>query len=503
MNLWGSRFEQNISTQTLDYTHTIDIDARMIRSDLWGSIAHVLMLCRQGIVPPEAGRNLANALLQMLAKAEQGSLTLDKAKEDVHLNIESILIEDLGLEIGGKLHTARSRNDQVVTDARLYLREQLLLVAEEVARLADELLTQAQEHRESVVLGYTHSQAAQPVSYGFWLSGHASVLLRDIGRLLHAYDTTNENPLGACAIAGTSFPIDRELTTRLLGFSRTLLHALDATSSRDFMSEAAAALTILMSHISRLAEELVIWNSFEFSLVQVSDAFATGSSIMPQKKNPVVAELARARAGSVLGCFVELVTVIKGVAMGYSSDLQQDKPPVWRALDITRTTVSIIRAQMATLRFDAVRAEANCWESFSTATELANYLVRAEQRPFREAYQIVGELVKCLSREGKTFKDFAAVQPFLAERALSVSAEKLFEIVTPRQVLGRQTSAGSTGPEAVASTVRYLRDELESLHASVLTKADAISKAFEGTHDIASRFGAGEDLNRLFDAKPR
>jgi argininosuccinate lyase len=495
LNLWGSRFNEDIAAQTLDYTQTVDIDASMIKSDLWGSTAHVLMLCLQNIVPAEDGRSILNALLQLLAKAEQGALTLDKAKEDVHLNIESILINDLGLEIGGKLHTARSRNDQVVTDARLYLREQLLLVAEEVARLVEELLAQAEKHRESVMLGYTHSQAAQPVSYGFWLSGHASVFLRDINRLLHAYDTVNENPLGACAIAGTSFPIDREFTTRLLGFARTLAHALDATSSRDFMSESAAALTILMSHISRLAEEIVVWSSFEFGLVQVADAFATGSSIMPQKKNPVVAELARARAGSVLGCFVELLTVIKGVAMGYSSDLQQDKPPMWRALDMTRATVAILRAQMATLHFDAARAETNCWESFSTATELANYLVTAERRPFREAYQIVGELVKRLSSAGKTLRDFATVHAFLAERGIGVSAEKLGDIVAPRRVLERQISAGSTGPEAVAATVEGLREDLRGLLTSISTKADAINKALQDTRDMASKFVAGSELD--------
>lgn len=497
MKLWGSRFEQDLTAQTLNYTQTIDIDMRMISSDLWGSIAHVLMLCGQRIVPSEDGRRIVCALLKLLERAEQNSLTLDVLKEDVHLNIESMLIEELGLEVGGKMHTARSRNDQVVTDARLHVREQLLVAADEVVRLAEELLTQADSQQETIILGYTHSQAAQPVTYGFWLSGHASVLLRDIGRLLHAVDTVNENPLGACAIAGTSFPIDRELTTRLLGFSRTLLHALDATSSRDFMAEAVAALTILMTHLSRLAEELVVWSSFEFHLVEIGDQFATGSSIMPQKKNPVVAELARARAGTVLGCLVELLTVMKAVAMGYSCDLQQDKPPVWRALDTTLGTVSILREQMATVRLNAARAEANCWGSFATATELANHLVAVFRKPFREAYQIVGELVKTLSRQQRTLEDADAVRTILAERGIDISAEALHEVVAPRKVVARQISAGSTGPAALASTAKNLRDELGRLRASVSAKGQAIRGALERTREIAARFGAGEELPQL------
>jgi argininosuccinate lyase len=497
MKLWGSRFEQDITAQTLDYTQTIDIDRHMIDSDLLGSLAHVLMLCRQGIVPAVDGRLIVRGLLKLLERAEQNALTLDVAREDVHLNIESMLIEELGLEVGGKLHTARSRNDQVVTDARLHVREQLLAIAAEVAGFADELLTQANAQRESVILGYTHSQAAQPVSYGFWLSGHASVLMRDLGRLLHAVETVNENPLGACAIAGTSFPIDRELTTRLLGFDRTLVHALDATSSRDFLEETAAALALVMAHLSRLAEEIVLWSSFEFRLVQVGDQFATGSSIMPQKKNPVVAEVARARAGTVLGCLVELLTVIKGVAMGYSSDLQQDKPPVWRALDTTHATVAILRAQMTTVQLNAARAEANCWESFSTATELANHLVSAQRRPFREAYQIVGDLVKRLSRQQKTLQDAECVRAILAERGIELAAAVLQEVVAPRKVLARQISAGSTGPTAVAATVKQLRDELSRLKERVSSKHEAMRNALERTRSIARRFAAGEELERL------
>jgi len=498
MKLWGSRFEKDITAQTLDYTHTTDIDARMVRSDLWGSMAHVLMLCHQGIVPSSDGRRIVGTLLQLLTRAEHDTLALDRAKEDVHLNIESMVIEELGLEVGGKLHTARSRNDQVATDTRLYVREQVLAVVDEVGRLANELLTQADVHRETAILGYTHSQAAQPISYGFWLSGHASVLLRDIRRLLHAYDTVNENPLGACAIAGTSFPIDRELTTGLLGFARTLLHALDATSSRDFLAEAVAALAILMTHLSRLAEEIVVWSSFEFRLVEVADQFATGSSIMPQKKNPVVAELARARAGSVIGCLVELLTVIKAVAMGYSCDLQQDKPPVWRALDTASTTVSILRAQMATLRLSSARAQANCWESFATATELANHLVRSQGRPFREAYGIVGGLVKALSREGQTLQDAATVQAHLAQEGIELHTDLLRDIVAPLQVLRRQTSAGSTGPDALARTLLQLGQELKGLEATAHARAEVVQSAFDRTRQLAGRFSQGEPLETLF-----
>lgn len=499
MKLWGSRFEQDINAETLDYTQTIDIDERMLVADLWGGLAHVLMTSRQRVIPEDEGRRIAGGLLGLLDRASEGRYALDKAKEDVHLNVESTLIEELGMEVGGKLHTARSRNDQVVTDSRLYVRGQLLEVADEAARLAGVLLDKADAAADAIILGYTHSQAAQPVSFGFWLSGHASALTRDVRRLLHAFETANENPLGACALAGTSFPIDRALTTRLLGFDRTLLHALDATSARDFLAEAAAALAILATNLSRMAEEIVVWSSFEYRLVEVADQFATGSSIMPQKKNPVVAELARARAGTVVGSLVELLMVVKGVTLGYSCDLQQDKPPVWRALDTTRATVSILRAQAETLRLNAGRAEASCWESFATATELANYLVREAGKPFRQAYAITGELVKELGRRGKTLADLAAASAWLGEAGVPMTEERLAEIVDPRRVLARQNSEGGTAPEAVRATVKAVRADLAELSRSVESRAESIRRAFEFTKEAAARFAGGEPLGPLLD----
>jgi argininosuccinate lyase len=502
MKLWGSRFDQDIIAATLDYTQTVDVDARMLVDDLWGSLAHVLMTSRQQVIPEDDGRTIAGALLGLLARALDGRYVLDKAKEDVHLNVESTLIEELGMEVGGKLHTARSRNDQVVTDCRLHVRGQLLGVADETVRLAEVLLDKAEHATDTIVLGYTHSQAAQPVSFGFWLSGHASALTRDVRRLLHAFETVNENPLGGCALAGTSFPINRTLTTRLLGFGRTLVHALDATSARDFLAETTAALAILATNVSRLAEEIVVWSSFEYRLVEVADQFATGSSIMPQKKNPVVAELARARAGTVIGCLVELLTVIKGVSLGYSCDLQQDKPPVWRAFDTMRTTVAIMREQVETLKLNAARAEASCWESFSTATELANYLVRDRGQPFRQAYALTGQLVRELSHQGNTLRDLTAASAWLEQAGVPVTEAKLAEIVDPRQVLARQSSEGGTAPDAVRASVKTIRDELEALGMSASSRADSIRNAFEFTREVAARFAGGESLERLLDGPP-
>ena len=497
MKLWSSRFDKDISTETLNYTHTVDIDERMIASDVWGNLAHVLMLSRQQIISPSEGRALTESLMRMLSQAEAGQLHLDKELEDVHLNIETAVIKELGIEIGGKMHTARSRNDQVVTDARLYLREEIIWLGQEILGFANELLQKARGHRQTLMLGHTHSQPAQPISYAFWLSCYSSIFARDARRLLNTYATVNRNPLGACALAGTSFPIDRNVTTKLLAFDDVILHALDATSSRDFIIETAATLAIIMSNISRLCEELVSWSGFEHGQFDVGDEFATGSSIMPQKKNPVVVELARARCGVAYGSLFELLTVVKSVSLGYSCDLQQDKPPLWRALDTTKATLSILRAQMARLKYDSERAIADCWNSFSTATELANYLVVKKGKPFREAYQIIGAIVKQLSVEGKTLADVSRVSGILMSEGIEIQPEELHAVVDPVRSIQRQRSAGSTGPEAVAETIDQLTSELERLGASYSEKLAAIQHGLARTKQAALGFVAGQELESL------
>lgn len=502
MALWSSRFSKPMAADTVAFTQTTDIDCRMIQYDLWGSLAHILMLAASRIVSEADGRAIAAKLLALIDEANRGTFLLDPALEDVHLNVEDKIIKELGLSVGGRLHTARSRNDQVVTDSRLYVREALLDIARTLVQLIETILTRADQEAEVLTLGYTHSQAAQPITFGFWLAGHGSALVRDLSRLLHALRTTNLNPLGACALAGTSFPIDRRLTTKLLGFDETVRNALDATSTRDYMAETAAACALLMAQVSRLAEEIVTWSSFDTGIVVVDDAYTTGSSIMPQKKNPVVAELARARAATCFGCLTEILGVIKAVSMGYSCDLQQDKPPIWRALDTTRDTISIFVEQVRTLKFDSKRAEDKCWQSFSTATELANYLVASQGRPFRDAYQVVGKLVQRLESRQATLRDSELVCELLREEHnVVLSPEEIITCVHPRTVVARQSSMGGTSPNEVRATIASLRTAVAGHSAEVGAFATKGETAATRTQEIASTFVDGKlDVNSLVAA---
>jgi len=499
MKLWDGRFQQEPNQETLVYTQTTDIDQRMLTSDLHGSIAHVLMLCRQDILPQDDGRAILRSLLGLLERARRSELQLRMELEDVHLNIESLVIEELG-PLGGRMHTARSRNDQVVTDARLYVREELLRLVSEVLALVELLSDKARTATDQLLLGYTHSQAAQPISYGFWLSCHATIFLRDACRLLQSSETVNRNPLGACALAGTSFPIDRNLTTALLGFDSLTLHALDATSSRDFLLEPLAAMAIFMSNVSRISEEIVIWSSFENRVLQVEDSFATGSSIMPQKKNPVVAELGRARAGGVYGALMHLLTVVKSLPMGYCCDLQEDKPPVWRALEISISSASILRAQMASVRFKGDRAAQACLESFSTITELANYLTREKSMPFRDAHRITGRLVLEMERKGRTPADSDFVLGILGQLGVEMDAATLRELVDPAQAMRRQRSAGGTAPECVVEILGEIGAEHDRLLGLCRSRTTAIQQALARMLDITSRFVGGETLSDLLDS---
>ncbi|MBI1926279.1 argininosuccinate lyase, partial [Candidatus Poribacteria bacterium] len=356
--LWGGRFRSNITAETEDFTQSIEVDSRMVAHDIWGSQAHAIMLARQGIISDDVLRHI----LRWLAVAEEdfrvGKFVLKPEKEDVHMNVEAYLIEGAGREYGGKLHTARSRNDQVLVDAHLYIREQILETQQRTARLCRTFLSIAQQHTETVMPGYTHTQHAQPISLGFWATAYVSMFTRDLRRLDAAYEIVNLNPLGACALAGTSFPIDRHLTTKLLGFDNVHEHALDVISSRDFIAETLCALALLMANLSRLAEEVVYWTTYEFGMAVLDDAYALGSSIMPQKKNPDIAELIRGRTGRIYAALMDVLTNLKGLPMGYNRDLQEDKPPLWDAFDVIQSCVGILPGLLETIDFKTERMEA-------------------------------------------------------------------------------------------------------------------------------------------------
>jgi argininosuccinate lyase len=486
--LWGSRFEKDITAAVLDYTQTTDIDERLILSDIWGSIAHVVMLGRQEILIPAEGRALLKCLLGLYEEAGNGTLELNRELEDVHLNLEQQVIARLGLQVGGKIHTARSRNDQVVTDTRLYLREKILHLQAELVHFIEILIHRSGANMGKVMVGYTHGQPAQPVSVAFWLTSYASMLIRDFDRLTHAFTGTNKNPLGSCALAGTSFPIDRPLTARLLGFDGLLLHALDATSSRDFILETVSALSILMSNISRMAEEIVLFSSYEYNLVEVDDAYSTGSSIMPQKKNPVVVELARARCGRVFGSLIHVLTMVKGVPMGYNVDLQEDKPPLWRALDDTLSTVSIMREQMSRLTFNYQRALDLCRANFTTATELANHLVKEKGFSFRQAYQVTGTVVKELIKANKTLADLSAVGSELRKLQVEMDIEQLKDVIEPFQVMDQQVSQGGTSRKSVKEILEVLQGELEKRGDELKQRRQSLEQALTNTLQAARQF---------------
>lgn len=477
--LWAGRFSKDVIKSVLDYTQTVDIDSRLIIIDIWGSIAHIIMLCKQQIVPEKDGIAILNCLLSMLDEAKNSDLILDVNLEDVHLNIEALLIDELGIDVGGKLHTARSRNDQVVTDTRIYVRESIISIQKELLFLIRSLLNLSTSHLESVIPGYTHSQPAQPITISYWLTAYSSMLLRDLERLSDTYLRVNKSSLGACALAGTSFNIDRGLTARLLGFEETLLHSLDATSSRDFIIETLSCLSILMSNLSKLAEEIVWWNSFEFGLIQVDDSFSTGSSIMPQKKNPVVAELVRGRTGKVYGSLMQILTVVKSVASGYSCDLQEDKPFLWQSIDTVFTTLSVVREQIETIEFNRKRGKELCWKNFSTATELANYLVSINGVSFRKSHEITGEIVGSLVSSEKDLSNLDYIKQLLLDYEIDIDIEKLEEILDPSQSIHKQTSEGGTSPKSVSSMVNKLTENATKQESLIRVRSDNSEESFK------------------------
>lgn len=494
--LWGGRFGEDITPEVLDYTLTVDIDTRMTTYDLWQNIVHVLVLGRQGVVAEEAVRQLAGALLRLDQQHHDRELELRAEFEDVHLNLERMVIDELGLDVGGRMHTARSRNDQVATDARMYLRETLLDAADVLLNLCVAMLCVDAADYRTILPGYTHSQAAQPITVAFWRTAHASALLRDVHRLRDAFHRCNESPLGACALAGTSFPLDRVTTARLLGFDRVLVHALDATSARDHMIDAAYAFAMTMVDLSRMAEEIVVWSGNEYRLCEVGDAFTTGSSIMPQKKNPVVAELVRGRTGRTMGTLVQLMTAVKGVTLGYSCDLQEDKPFLWQSIDTLLSSARILTAQMQTLRFAADRGQQLCWDNFSTATELANYLVADRGLSFRQSHYVIGRLVGDLIARRRTLRDTALAAELLAEYGHLVGEDVLDRLLSPQNAVNTYTSLGGTSESSVRAVVAEFDDAVAAHRVWVAARRGGLGAARAATLSCAEAVVNGSELEK-------
>ncbi len=464
---WGGRFEEELDPVAARFSASVDVDKRLAPEDIRGSIAHARMLGRRGIISAEDADKIVAGLELLAGEVERGKLAWDPAREDVHMNVEAALAEKIG-EAAGRLHTARSRNDQVATDLRLWAREACLRTMGRIDALLAVLAGRAAGTVEVLMPGYTHLQRAQPVRLAHHLLAWCEMLDRDHGRLGDAARRMNESPLGAGALATTTFPIDRADTAAALGFVRPCRNSLDAVSSRDFLAEALAALAICSVHLSRIAEELVLWSSQEFGFVRMTDAFTTGSSMMPQKKNPDMAELVRGKTGRVVGDLVALLVLLKGLPLAYNRDLQEDKAPVFDAFDTVDACLEVLAGALRTAHFDAPRMRAALREGFLEATEIADWLA-ARGVAFRDAHHVAGRLVARAVSAGKTLPELG-LDELRAEHA--AFDESLARALDPEVIVERRDVQGGPARARVTEALADLTARLRARGVGVVTPAE-------------------------------
>ena len=455
MKLWGGRFQKDTDLLVNELNASISFDQRLYREDITGSMAHAAMLADCGIISKEDAAAITSGLEDILADIEAGKAAFTADNEDIHMNVEALLTARIG-DAGKRLHTARSRNDQVALDFRMYVREQIPVIVGQLLELETVLCRQAKKHQTAVMPGYTHLQRAQPISLAQHLMAYAAMFRRDVTRLEDCGARLDECPLGSGALAGTTYPIDRWETAKALGFAAPMGNSLDGVSDRDYALELLSSLSILMMHLSRFAEEVILWCSWEFKFIELDDAYATGSSIMPQKKNPDVAELVRGKTGRVYGDLMSLLTVMKGLPLAYNKDMQEDKEPVFDAVDTVEMCLPVFAAMLDTMtvRTDNMRKAAG--HGFINATDCADYLVK-KGMPFREAYMIVGRLVNlCIKNhetlDTLTLRDFRAISELFDEGVYEAMALK--NCVNGRKVYG--------GPSKVA-----VMEQIEQIEAFV------------------------------------
>ncbi len=458
---WGGRFDEELNAIAARFSASVDVDRRLWPQDIDGSIAHVRMLADQKVLPVKDAKKIVAGLETIRAAIERGDFQWDPAKEDVHMNIEAALTEAIG-EAGGRLHTARSRNDQVATDMRMWTRQACHSIAADIDAFLEALLDKAEAHIDFLMPGYTHLQRAQPTRLAHHFLAWAEMLERDRSRVLDAAKRMNESPLGSAALAGTTFPIDRAATAEALGFDRAMQNSLDAVADRDFLLEAVSALAICSVHLSRMAEELVLWSSQEFGFVQMSDAFTTGSSIMPQKKNPDMPELVRGKTGRVVGALVNLMVMLKGLPLAYNRDLQEDKAPVFDAFDTVHDCLAVLTGAIASATFDKARMAEALQTGYLDATEVADWLA-AKGVPFREAHRVAGTLVNQAHRLGKTLAEL----PLEAYREAHASFDAtIFEALDMETAVERRDVLGGPARNRVAKAIDVLRGRLEARRGS-------------------------------------
>lgn len=455
--MWGGRFEGGPASIMEVITPSIDFDKRLAAQDIAGSRAHAHMLAGQQIISQSDCEMILQGLDKIEKEIADGKFTFSRQLEDIHLNIESRLKELIG-DAAGRLHTARSRNDQVVTDFRLWLREACVRADQALRELQRALLAQAETHFATIMPGYTHMQPAQPVTFGHHCLAYVEMFHRDRGRFADASKRLNESPLGAAALAGTPFPIDRDVTAKTLGFARPMRNSLDAVSARDFALEYLAAATIAATHLSRLAGEIVQWSSPALGFVRLSDAFTTGSSIMPQKRNPDAAELIRGKTGRVLGDFVALATVVKGLVLAYGSDLQEDKERVFDAADTIEISLAAMAAMIADLKVDADAMRKAAEQGHPTATDLADWIVKTLRKPFREAHHSAGAIVARADALGMTLAKLPLAEMQAIEPAIT---QDVYAVLSLEASVKARTSYGGTAPERVREQLKFWKEKLK------------------------------------------
>jgi len=452
--MWGGRFTSGPGSIMEEINASIDFDRHLYRQDIAASKAHAEMLAKQGIITADDAKKIAHGLDTILSEIEAGKFSFKRALEDIHMNVEGRLSELIG-EAGGRLHTARSRNDQVATDFRLWMRDTVDALVAALAAYQRALAEKALEHAGTVMPGLTHMQIAQPVTFGHHLLAYVEMAARDRGRFADARRRLNESPLGAAALAGTSFALDRDMTARALGFDRPMANSLDAVSDRDFVLETLAAAAITSIHLSRLAEEIVVWTSPLTGLVKLSDKFTTGSSIMPQKRNPDAAELVRAKTGRIIGSLNALLIVMKGLPLAYAKDMQEDKEGPMDALAALSLAIAAMAGMVADLEPDTAKMKKAAGEGYATATDLADWLVRALKIPFREAHRITGRLVAKAAESGIALHRMTLAAMRDIEPRIS---DDVFSVLTVDRSVKSRTSFGGTAPRNVrAQAKKWLR----------------------------------------------
>ena len=453
--MWAGRTDGTTEQIADDFNSSIHFDSRMYRQDITGSMAHAAMLAAQGIITQQDADTLITGLEQILQDIDSGALTIDMSCEDIHMFVEQVLTERLG-DVGKKLHTARSRNDQVALDIRLYLREEIDEITALTKTLLTAILEKAETYKDAIMPGYTHLQRAQPITFGHHLMAYAMMLLRDLDRLGDVRRRMNQSPIGCCALAGTTYDTDRRFEAEQLGFDGICMNSLDGVSDRDFSVELMSAISILMVHLSRFSEEIILWSSWEFKFVELSDAYTTGSSIMPQKKNPDMAELVRGKTGRVFGDLMSLLTVLKGLPLAYNKDMQEDKESVFDAVDTVKMCLQVFSGMISTMTANLDNMKRAAQKGFINATDLADYLVK-KGLPFRSAYKISGQLVAHCIQNNTVLEEL----PLDVYKTYSQLFDNdLYENIDLKTCVEKRISEGGTSVDSVIRQIAYVKEKI-------------------------------------------